>query len=171
MSEWKKPTSVLGAGALVTREGPAGPEVLLVRVAYGPAAGGWIFPGGKVEPGEHLAQAVCREVREETGLAVECGELLAVRHRLLDEVADTYFVFRASLADDNALASDCAPDEILEARFWPLAELLASDAVRPMTRAFVRSVMAAPEGLRELPLPADHGFKDQVWVASGPETG
>jgi 8-oxo-dGTP diphosphatase len=37
-------------------------------------AGGWEFPGGKVEPGESPAQAAVREIREELGVDVELGE-------------------------------------------------------------------------------------------------
>lgn len=38
----------------------------------------WSLPGGKVEEGETLAQALVREMREETGLDVEPGRLLYV---------------------------------------------------------------------------------------------
>jgi 8-oxo-dGTP diphosphatase len=48
-------------------------RVLLVRRSHPPEAGRWALPGGKVEPGETLADAVVREVVEETGLAVRPG--------------------------------------------------------------------------------------------------
>lgn len=41
-------------------------------------AGGWEFPGGKVEPGETSVEAACREVREELGLRVRLGDRVGV---------------------------------------------------------------------------------------------
>ncbi|MEZ5121198.1 MAG: NUDIX hydrolase [Solirubrobacterales bacterium] len=49
---------------------------LALRRAREPFAGHWDLPGGFVEPGETPAQALRREVREETGLDVEPGRLL-----------------------------------------------------------------------------------------------
>ncbi|MET3960975.1 8-oxo-dGTP diphosphatase [Marmoricola sp. OAE513] len=61
----------LVVGAAILRDG----RILAARRAAGDGAGngagGWEFPGGKVEPGEDPAAAVVREVREELGCAVE----------------------------------------------------------------------------------------------------
>jgi len=54
---------------------PAG-RLLLVRRGHAPSAGLWSVPGGRVEPGETEAQAVVREVAEETGLTVVAGPVL-----------------------------------------------------------------------------------------------
>jgi 8-oxo-dGTP diphosphatase len=49
--------------------------LLLVRRAQAPDAGKWSIPGGRLEAGERLRDAVVREVGEETGVRVEVGEL------------------------------------------------------------------------------------------------
>jgi 8-oxo-dGTP diphosphatase len=52
-------------------------RLLAARRTEPPAlAGGWEFPGGKVDPGETTVVAVHREVREELGVSVELGEQL-----------------------------------------------------------------------------------------------
>jgi 8-oxo-dGTP diphosphatase len=51
-------------------------RVLLIRRGHDPGAGLWSLPGGRVEPGETDAEALVREMREETGLVVQAGRLL-----------------------------------------------------------------------------------------------
>jgi ADP-ribose pyrophosphatase YjhB (NUDIX family) len=69
---------ILAVSAAIIREG----KVLIVRRARPPAAGLYTLPGGGVEVGETLAEAVVREVREETALVVEPVALAGYREAI-----------------------------------------------------------------------------------------
>ena len=69
---------VVGVGGVVVRDGRA----LLVRRAKEPLYGRWVVPGGTVELGETLEEALVREMEEETGLLVEPLEVLTVFDRI-----------------------------------------------------------------------------------------
>ncbi|HSI41875.1 MAG TPA: NUDIX hydrolase [Xanthobacteraceae bacterium] len=58
---------VLAASVAVFRDG----RVLLARRAAAPGRGFWSLPGGRVEPGETLAQAAARELMEEVGVEAD----------------------------------------------------------------------------------------------------
>jgi 8-oxo-dGTP diphosphatase len=69
---------LVGVGAVIVDKG----RVLFIRRGTEPMKGRWSIPGGLVELGESLTDAVRREVKEETGLEVEVVELI----ELLDRV-------------------------------------------------------------------------------------
>jgi 8-oxo-dGTP diphosphatase len=72
-------TPLVGVGAVILDQG----RVVLVKRKFPPLAGEWSIPGGRLEIGETLREAVVREVREETGLTAEPADLLGVYDRLL----------------------------------------------------------------------------------------
>jgi 8-oxo-dGTP diphosphatase len=64
---------MVGVGAVIIKEA----RVLLVQRGNEPSRGRWSIPGGVVELGETLRQAVEREVREESGLEVQAQDVLS----------------------------------------------------------------------------------------------
>lgn len=68
----------VGVGAVLIHEG----KVLLIKRGKEPLRGRWVVPGGTVELGETLEQALVREVREETGLTVRPVEVVLVFDRI-----------------------------------------------------------------------------------------
>jgi ADP-ribose pyrophosphatase YjhB (NUDIX family) len=73
----------LAVSAAIFRDG----QVLIVRRARPPAHGLYTLPGGGVELGETLEQAVIREVREETGLAIAPLALVGFREAIARDAA------------------------------------------------------------------------------------
>lgn len=101
-------------------------RLLLIRRGHGPAAGRWSVPGGRVEGGELLAEAVVRELAEETGLEGVCGELVGWVERVSEDQHFVILDFRATVLDDR---DPVAGDDATEARWVPLEDVAALDLV------------------------------------------
>jgi ADP-ribose pyrophosphatase YjhB (NUDIX family) len=66
------PTHIVAVFGVVENERG---EVLLLKHRQ---KGAWMFPGGQVETGENLIEALLRETMEESGMAIEVGRLFCV---------------------------------------------------------------------------------------------
>lgn len=62
------------SAAIIRQDG----KILATQRGYGDLAGGWEFPGGKIEAGETPEEALVREIREELDVSVGVDSLLAV---------------------------------------------------------------------------------------------
>jgi len=65
---------LVGTGALILQDG----KLLLIKRGAQPGQGKWSIPGGLVELGENVQDAMTREVKEEVGLEVEAVKLMDV---------------------------------------------------------------------------------------------
>jgi 8-oxo-dGTP diphosphatase len=97
-----------------------GNRLLLIKRGHEPGAGLWSLPGGRIEPGETDQEAVAREILEETGLRVECRDLLGTVELpglggAVIQVSD----YRAVVAGGDQVSGDDAED----ARWVSAAEL------------------------------------------------
>ncbi|MEL7209109.1 MAG: NUDIX domain-containing protein [Actinomycetota bacterium] len=117
-------------------------RLLMVRRGHGPAAGTWSIPGGRVESGETMAEAVVRELREETGLDGLCGGLVGWIERTEDDHHHVILDFRVDLLSD---AVPSAGDDAAEAAWVPLSDV-ADRRLAPGLAAFL----------------ADHGIIDTL---------
>ncbi len=96
-------------------------RLLLVRRGRPPHAGYWSVPGGRVEHGETLAEALVREVREETGIDVVCDRFLGWVERFDNDLHAVILDFEAvSLEEDPSLT---AGDDAAECVWASLAEV------------------------------------------------
>ena len=122
---------VVGVGAVIVD----GDRVVLVKRAHEPLKGEWSLPGGTVEVGETLAEAVAREVREETGLNVHVGPLVEVLdrvHRDPDERVEYHFVlldYRCTVVS-GTLAYGSDASDVCWASKHELTRFGLSDAAR-----------------------------------------
>jgi len=96
-------------------------RLLLVRRGRAPGAGRWSVPGGRVEPGETLAEAVVRELAEETGLEGVCGSLVGWVERIGDDHHFVILDFAVEVLEPDRAAPGDDADEVA----WvPLADVV-----------------------------------------------
>jgi ADP-ribose pyrophosphatase YjhB (NUDIX family) len=112
-------------------------RLLLVRRGRGVAIGRWALPGGRVEAGEGLAEAVLRELAEETGLGGTLGALCGVAERIGDGRHYVILDFWVEPGPGEAAAGDDVDAVTWAARgdlagldlVWRLTEFLADHGV------------------------------------------
>lgn len=102
-------------------------QILMIRRGHGPAQGKWSVPGGKVRFGETLAEALVRELLEETGLQGICGEFVGICEKIDDEDHYVIIAHLAELIDEYE--DPIAGDDAQEVRWIATSELSDYDIV------------------------------------------
>jgi len=102
----------VGCGAAILRDG----RLLLVKRVKAPEAGCWNLPGGRVEYGESVADAIKREIREEVGLEIELVRSLGFVEMI--DIDDQHWlspIYEARIVEGEAMNRE--PDKA-EALLW-----------------------------------------------------
>jgi 8-oxo-dGTP diphosphatase len=116
-------------GAVVTDEQG---RLLMIQRGHDPGAGLWSIPGGRIEPGETDAQALVREMLEETNLQVKVGKLIGrVQRQGLGGAVIDIRDYAATVTGGTLRAGDDAAD----ARWVATAELARLDVTEGLIEA------------------------------------
>ena len=134
-------THYIGAGGVVIN---ADNEILVVREKRGGVgSGSFKLPGGHLHDEEHLADAVVREVLEETGIESRFVSLVCFRHQhaYRHGKSDIYFVCRLEPLSNRISKQD---DEIAECVWMPVDTYLNTDSVSIFNKEIVRAAIETP---------------------------
>ena len=132
---------LLGVGALIFE----GSRVLLVERGKPPLVGYWSLPGGLVETGERLEDALVREVFEETGLHVSADSIATIFERIMpDESGACEYHYVLVDFYCTILGGDLRPgDDSKRVQWFPL-ESLPDLLLTAGTREVIESCCSRP---------------------------
>lgn len=129
---------IVGVGAIVVREG----QLLVVKDRL---YVGYKLPGGHIEKGESIQEALKREVFEEMGVAIDLESIMGIGHFRQGQFGETnlYLVCTAKAVSLDININDSS--EIIEARWMEVEAFLASEEVNPFNKSVVRAAVTNQE--------------------------
>lgn len=132
------PSYTIGAGAVVINEHN---EILVVKEKMN-ASIGYKLPGGHIELGEKISQAIIREVYEETGIIAEFESIqgLITKQNYRFGKSNMYLVCRLQAISANINIQD--QDEIIDARWIDINEYINDEMNSVFNRKIVRSLQS-----------------------------
>lgn len=131
---------IIAAGAVVTRKNGDETEFLVIHRGY---RDDWSFPKGKVDPGEHLVGSAIREVREETGFAIQLGMPLPTAHYLKNNSPKDVYYWNARLLGGTFVPND-EVDEIKWLSFAKAKKILTYEHDLEVLNAAVEATTTSP---------------------------
>ncbi len=129
------PVPALGVGGIVFN---LQKQVLMIQRNQPPAMGFWSIPGGKLEPGESLAEACQREIKEETGLETNVKNIVAIVERRIEGFHYVIIDYLAILKDqENSLP--IAQGDVAQAKWIGLGQLTNYNLVPGLAEIIMRT--------------------------------
>ncbi|MCP8311790.1 MAG: NUDIX hydrolase [Candidatus Methylarchaceae archaeon HK02M1] len=126
---------MVGVGALIKKNG----SVLLVKREHEPGKGRWSLPGGLVNLGERVVEAVKREVEEEVGLRVEVVDLIDVFDSIMyDDESRVRFHYVILGFEVRAVGGEVRGSEEASLVHWFKAEELRSLRMTSTTKRLLK---------------------------------
>jgi mutator protein MutT len=129
---------LIGVGAIIIKRG----RILMAQRGKEPLKGWWSLPGGALEIGESLKDAVCREVREETGLEVRPTRMFEIFERIMPDaegVPEYHFVLIDYLCRITG-GEMCAGDDVCSVEWFARHDLkklqITEGTLKVIERAF-----------------------------------
>ena len=112
-----------------------GNQVLVIRRANPPSQGLWSIPGGAVDLGETIQDAVTREIREESGVEIEVGKVFNVENLIVpDETGRIHFHYVVSYLLARYISGEPrASSDALDVK-WATSRDLAGLDMNPVVR-------------------------------------
>lgn len=121
-------------------------ELLLGRTTKGLHRGQWVFPGGKIEEYESIAEAAVREIREETGLQIEYVDQIETRE--LINPPDTHRI--VIFGWGKLIGGEPMPASDLSEIQWCTPRYAIGEPLTWFTRGFLKENYTALESLSQL---------------------
>jgi 8-oxo-dGTP diphosphatase len=151
----------IGAGGLVINDNN---EILTIRekAHVDKYPHNWKFPGGMLDPFEHIQQGVMREVLEETNIKTEFESFIGFRHHHKGQftTSNIYAVCRLKPLTNEITIQE---SEIADAKWFPVDEYLSDKKIGKYNQHIVRSSLKHP-GLKSINLPDYMSSEDDYEV-------
>ncbi|MCC6029411.1 MAG: NUDIX hydrolase [Candidatus Korarchaeum sp.] len=140
--------AIASVGAVLLREG----KLLLVRRGFPPGQGKWSIPGGVIEAGESILEAVKRELFEETNLSAEPIGLIALSQVVVsdDSRVKYHYVIADIIFDPASIEGSERPGgDATDVSWLSLEEASTRDDVTRTTRKLASLLR---KGVKYLPI-------------------
>ncbi len=134
---------VVGVGAVIIKDG----KILLVKRGNEPNKGKWSIPGGLVNTGESLVDALKREIMEEVGLEIDVDDVACVSEEVFRDNGNVKYHYIIIDFFANITGGELrVGSDAVDARWVKLNEIDSLDVV-DFVRKLVNKILRNEEGI------------------------